>query len=53
MVVLEWPYREEEPGPPLWHRLKPEKIMEMGPDAGFASVERIKLDHMDLYRLTP
>jgi len=53
VVVLEWPYRKEEQGPPLGHRLKPERIEELARQAGFGEVERIQLKHMDLYRLTP
>jgi ubiquinone/menaquinone biosynthesis C-methylase UbiE len=29
VTVLEWPYRQEEHGPPLAHRLMPEKIAEL------------------------
>jgi tRNA A37 threonylcarbamoyladenosine biosynthesis protein TsaE len=52
VVVLEWPYIEEEEGPPLEHRLKPEVIEELARDVGFLERERIKLNHMDLYRFT-
>jgi ubiquinone/menaquinone biosynthesis C-methylase UbiE len=53
VAVLEWPYRQEEQGPPLEHRLKPEAIEHLAGKAGFRKVESIKLAHMDLYRLTP
>jgi ubiquinone/menaquinone biosynthesis C-methylase UbiE len=53
VVVLEWPYQEEEQGPPLAHRLRPASILRMADAAGFQGGERIKLGHMDLYRLTP
>jgi ubiquinone/menaquinone biosynthesis C-methylase UbiE len=53
VAVLEWPYVEEERGPPLAHRLTPERIVELATTAGFAAVERIEMSHMHLYRLTP
>jgi ubiquinone/menaquinone biosynthesis C-methylase UbiE len=53
VAVLEWPYREEEAGPPIHHRLKPERIEDLALKAGFKSVERAALAHMDMYRLTP
>lgn len=53
VVVLEWPYRDEEYGPPLAHRLRPETIASLARDAGFQGVDRLCLEHMELYRLTP
>jgi ubiquinone/menaquinone biosynthesis C-methylase UbiE len=53
VVVLEWPYREEEIGPPLAHRLSPSRVLELARAAGFTKSERIELGHMDLYRLEP
>lgn len=52
VAVLEWPYRQEETGPPLAHRLAPEKIVEMAEQVGFERVERLQLTHMDFYRLS-
>ncbi len=51
VIVLEWPYVQEEQGPPLEHRLKPEKVVEMAANAGLGSVEHLRLTHMDLYRM--
>jgi ubiquinone/menaquinone biosynthesis C-methylase UbiE len=51
VVLLEWPYRREEMGPPLEHRLAPERITELATSAGFSRLERIDLRHMALYRL--
>jgi ubiquinone/menaquinone biosynthesis C-methylase UbiE len=51
VVVLEWPYLEEEHGPPLQHRLKPEKVRDIARQAGLAIVEHRKLAHTDLYRM--
>ena len=53
VAVLEWPYKEEEHGPPLAHRLEPSAIQARAKAAGFIVVERLTLAHMDLYRLTP
>jgi len=54
VVILEWPYREDaQAGPPMEHRLKPDFIKDIARKAGFLSVERIELQHMDYYRLTP
>ncbi len=51
VVVLEWPYVEEEHGPPLAHRLEPEKVEELAERAGLVAVEHLRLAHMDLYRM--
>jgi ubiquinone/menaquinone biosynthesis C-methylase UbiE len=51
VVILEWPYRQEEMGPPLAHRLQPSRVLEASRAAGFSHAERIELAHMDLYRL--
>jgi ubiquinone/menaquinone biosynthesis C-methylase UbiE len=51
VVVLEWPYLEEEHGPPLEHRLRPETIQDMARQAGLDRVERLRLTHMELYRM--
>ncbi len=53
VAILEWPYRQEEKGPPLEHRLKPEFVTDLAGHAGFHYVETIHLEHMDFYRLTP
>ncbi|MCX6122332.1 MAG: class I SAM-dependent methyltransferase [Ignavibacteriales bacterium] len=51
VCVLEWPYKQEESGPPLEHRLKSEEILTAVKQAGFSSVETIQLLHMVLFRL--
>jgi ubiquinone/menaquinone biosynthesis C-methylase UbiE len=51
--VLEWPYRREEQGPPLKHRLRPATIQDLAREAGFRDIKRSQLTHMDLYHLTP
>jgi ubiquinone/menaquinone biosynthesis C-methylase UbiE len=52
VAILEWPYQQEEKGPPLAHRLKPEVVSDLAAKAGFKNVELIHLAHMDFYRLT-
>jgi ubiquinone/menaquinone biosynthesis C-methylase UbiE len=51
VAVLEWPYREEEDGPPLRHRIEPERVLALGREAGFVTREYLQLTHMDYYRL--
>jgi ubiquinone/menaquinone biosynthesis C-methylase UbiE len=53
VAILEWPYRQEEKGPPLEHRLRPEVVAALASQAGFRHVETIHLEYMDFYRLTP
>jgi ubiquinone/menaquinone biosynthesis C-methylase UbiE len=53
VAILEWPYKDEDRGPPRAHRLEPSRILQMAADAGFKKVERIQMKHMDFYRLTP
>jgi SAM-dependent methyltransferase len=49
VAVLEWPHRAEENGPPLAHRLSPERIIALSAAVGLAPPRRIELAHMDLY----
>jgi ubiquinone/menaquinone biosynthesis C-methylase UbiE len=51
--VLEWPYRREEQGPPLEHRLSPAAIEELAKEIGYRHIESSQLAHMDLYHLAP
>lgn len=51
VVVLEWPFKKEEIGPPIEHRLKPEKIKKLTVSAGFPECEIITLSKMVLYRM--
>ncbi len=51
LMVLEWPYAEQDFGPGLEERLRPEDIETLGKQAGFARVEAIPLDKLILYRL--
>ncbi len=51
VAILEWPYVEEEYGPPLAHRLSETKVNALAAEAGFGNVEMISLTHTVLYRL--
>ena len=51
VVVMEWPYLQEEQGPPLEHRITQDTIVEMARLAGLEHVEVLKLEHMYLYRM--
>ncbi len=53
VALLEWPYVEEDRGPPLAHRLRSEDIFSLARGAGFTAVDRVTLSHMDLYLLSP
>ncbi len=50
VAILEWPYRAEEMGPPLAHRLTPARVIEMARAAWFGPLERITLGRMELFR---
>ncbi|MGA9406927.1 MAG: class I SAM-dependent methyltransferase [Bacteroidota bacterium] len=52
ICILEWPYKEEENGPPLEHRLETREIFDAAKRVGLASLETIQLQHMVLHRLT-
>lgn len=53
VAILEWPYIEEEQGPPLAHRLQESEIRSLAHDAGFTVIDTTILSHMHLYRLAP
>jgi ubiquinone/menaquinone biosynthesis C-methylase UbiE len=50
-AVLEWPYREGPPGPPLEHRLKWETILGQAREAGFSKTGIVRMQSLDLYLL--
>jgi ubiquinone/menaquinone biosynthesis C-methylase UbiE len=52
VAILEWPYREESPGPPLAHRLAPAYVADLSARAGLLPVERVELTDVDFYRST-
>ncbi len=49
VAVLEWPYLNEEKGPPLAHRLSPARVAELARAAGFGAVRQPALGHMALF----
>ncbi len=53
VVVVEWPYRAEESGPPLEHRLSPERIEELAGAAGLVTEARESLSRIDLWAFAP
>jgi ubiquinone/menaquinone biosynthesis C-methylase UbiE len=52
VAALEWRYAVEDFGPPLEHRLTPERIGETAKLAGFIKIDRIPLKQMILYRMS-
>jgi SAM-dependent methyltransferase len=51
IAILEWPYQEDEEGPPLQERLQPENVQALSQAAGFGAFARTTLKHMEFYRL--
>jgi ubiquinone/menaquinone biosynthesis C-methylase UbiE len=51
VAVLEWPYQDGRSGPPLEERIQPERVIELAHAAGFARIERVRLDHMEYFLL--
>ena len=47
--MLERPYRDDEMGPPLAHRLSAEAVADLARQAGFAGVVTAPLGHMALF----
>lgn len=52
LVVLEWPYLDEDFGPGLEDRLQPSKVIDLARQAGFLEAETIRLDYLVLYRFS-
>jgi ubiquinone/menaquinone biosynthesis C-methylase UbiE len=50
VVVLEWPCKQEEIGPPLEHRLKSDDVVAMAKNAGFKAITIIPLKDLLLYQ---
>jgi len=53
VAVLEWPCHSEKIGPPIDHRLPPEKIRTLLRQAGFTEIKKTTLEHMILFRAKP
>ena len=52
VFILEWPYKQDESGPPLEHRLQTEEVLMAANQVGFSQIETIQLHHMVLFRLS-
>jgi ubiquinone/menaquinone biosynthesis C-methylase UbiE len=50
VAILEWPYIQEESGPPLEHRLKAEEILANAKKVGYSRMETIHLHHLVLFK---
>lgn len=48
LAVLEWPYIDQQVGPPLDHRIRVERIKQLGEAAGFSFCDVIQLRLMQL-----
>jgi SAM-dependent methyltransferase len=53
VAILEWPYQQDEMGPPLSIRIKPDTFATLFKEADFQRYELVTLKHMTLYRLSP
>jgi ubiquinone/menaquinone biosynthesis C-methylase UbiE len=49
VIILEWPYINEEKGPPFDHRLDPTLVIEEAKKIGFKNVNMLQLTHMILF----
>lgn len=49
-MVLEWPYAEQDFGPGMEERLRPEDVHSLGKQAGFERIETIPLKSLMVYR---
>jgi ubiquinone/menaquinone biosynthesis C-methylase UbiE len=49
--ILEWPYRTEEAGPPIEHRLKEEFVKNLAEKTGFSKIEVYPLKQLVLYKI--
>lgn len=50
-AILEWPYKDEEAGPPIEHRLREEFILNLAKEAGFSKTEIYPLKRLVLYKM--
>ncbi len=50
-VLLEWDYKQEDYGPPVEHRLKPEFIKKLSEEAGYREFKVVRLNSLVLYKL--
>jgi ubiquinone/menaquinone biosynthesis C-methylase UbiE len=52
VCILEWPYRDQEFGPPLAHRIKPGEMDKFISEVGFSKQESLAFSNTVVYRLT-
>jgi len=50
-AVLEWPYAEQDFGPPLKDRLKSDEVLRLGNSSGFSEIKTIPLEQLILFLL--
>ena len=50
IAILEWPYRSENIGPPMQHRMPPETIQSLLRKTGFKNIQKTNLTHLVLFR---
>lgn len=53
VMILEWPYKEEEKGPPVAHRLKADDIIAAATKLGYSNIKKFDLLRMVLFQLEP
>jgi ubiquinone/menaquinone biosynthesis C-methylase UbiE len=51
LAILEWPYCEQENGPPLEHRISADQVLIAAGQAGFSNADIISMKVMQLYIL--
>jgi ubiquinone/menaquinone biosynthesis C-methylase UbiE len=50
-AVMEWPFAEQDYGPPLKDRLRSDEVFRMGNSSGFSRIEMVPLEHLILFLL--
>jgi hypothetical protein len=49
LAILEWPHEIQPFGPPMEHRVSPQKVTSMAVEAGFKEPAAIRLTNLSLY----
>lgn len=49
LAILEWPYEDQDFGPPVHHRISGEKIKKLSLEAGFSDFKAVEVGSMRLY----
>lgn len=50
LIVLEWPFKQQDFGPGMEERLESSQVLNLAKQAGFLEGELISLEHLVLYR---